>query len=283
MEYGSDAAAQAAYITSALADISGANDETIDYYNRVIVDGGNIISIDNIDSAISHAKTNSYLSNVKGWFSADFGFKNAGSNKVSALYDLSDNDNDATQSGDAYRPYWTDNILNSLPIIRFAGNASWLDYVDGCVASNHSIIYIAIRRGAGSNDGYAPDFGYKTATNSNIGAVHYIKSNLTGASYPCYDSGYYDGLGSYAVDTPFIGALVKPYSGTWYFYKNGSQEGTSSGTNPGNATGLFFAGQWSPSRGAQIDIAECIILDSAVDATTRQAIESYLNSKWEIY
>lgn len=282
MEYGSDAAARAGYVSSAAYTISGANDETVTFYNRIIQLGATVISLDSIDAAIAHAKSNSYMDYVVSWAAADFAFMNSGSEKVSYLYDLTSNKYDAVQSTGSYQPTWVDNILNGLPIIRFSGSGVWMLMSIGTVlTSDHSVIYVAVRRGSGSNDGYSPDFGYAASTDR--GAVHYIKSNLTGASYPCYNSGNYDGAGSYSVGTPFVGALVKPYSGSWYFYKNGSQEGTSSGTNPGGETGLHFAAQASPARQSQIDIAECIVLNTAANSTIRQAIESYLNDKWGVY
>lgn len=96
--------------------------EAYTYKTRVLADGGTLVSLDAVSRAIANAKDNSYYNNIRVWYSAQFGYKNAGSNAVSKLYDLSPNNFDATQSDGGKQPVWTANQQNSAAGLVFNGS-----------------------------------------------------------------------------------------------------------------------------------------------------------------
>ena len=85
------------------------------YRARVIADGGVVISMLDVDSAIKHAKFNGYWDSVAFWTSAQFGVKKDGSNAVSKLYCLKGND--AAQTTGSAQPIWTANQQNGRAMI----------------------------------------------------------------------------------------------------------------------------------------------------------------------
>ena len=209
-------------------------------------------------------------------------FVGSGSGYVTTWYDQSGNSLNSSQSTQASQPRIVNaGVLDTVtlngvtrPAVRFDGTDDFMN-ISLNITTGHTISYTAVRRGAGST--YAPDFGY-LAGSSDYGAVHYIKSNLSGASYPMYNSsGSYDGAGSYAVDTPFVGTLNLPLSsGSWNFYKNGTSEG---GGNAGNysgfgVTGLQIARQTNPSRYANNSYGDIYVFLSNLTATQRSTLET---------
>ena len=81
----------------------------IAYTNRVITNGGVIVSTTDIKAAIKNAKDNSYWTSVKCWYSGQFGIKTNGAGLVATWYDLSTNNNDAVQTTVAEQPTWVTN------------------------------------------------------------------------------------------------------------------------------------------------------------------------------
>ena len=100
----------------------GLEPEIITYRNRVVADGGSVVNIMAINTAIKKRKADGSYSNIKAWYSALGGIKLSGS-LVVKWYDITTNNNDLTTPslGVTFsRPNWQANRLGNLPGIVFA-------------------------------------------------------------------------------------------------------------------------------------------------------------------
>lgn len=79
----------------------GYSAETLAYETRVEADGGEIISMDAVEAAYASGID---LDNLQLWAGAKFGIKKNANNKVTVLYDLSNNDNDLIQADTSLAP-----------------------------------------------------------------------------------------------------------------------------------------------------------------------------------
>ncbi len=81
--------------------------ETTVQITRIEADGGTVVDADWMNTVIKTMKTQGIYGIAKFIGDANIAYKDAGSGKVSVLYDISGNDNDALQGSDASRPVWT--------------------------------------------------------------------------------------------------------------------------------------------------------------------------------
>jgi len=75
--------------------------------------------------------------------------------------------------------------------------------------------------------------------------------------------------------------LYKKSGSTVSFYENGAAKGT--GTNNDIKIGTLFAGAGGGGDFINGDISELLIYPTALADADREAVETYLNSKWAIY
>jgi hypothetical protein len=94
----------------------------VDYAARVVADGGTVVSMGDILETYRFISKNGLGTNLKGWYSPQFGYKDAGSAKVSKLYDLSVNNNDLAQATAGLQPTWTANRNNGRSGLVFAAD-----------------------------------------------------------------------------------------------------------------------------------------------------------------
>lgn len=99
--------------------------DTQAYITRVEADGGTVIDVAMVDAA--YQLLDDYTLAPIVWVGANFGVKKDGSNLVSKLYDLSDNDHDHVQATAANQPFWNDDQQNGLAAIQFNGTDEWLE------------------------------------------------------------------------------------------------------------------------------------------------------------
>lgn len=256
MEYGSDAAARAAYVPNSPIVYTPSVDV---YVSRVESDGGTIVSSSDVSSALLSAS--SYYNNILGWYSAQFGWKNTGSNKLSKLYDLSKNEYDFYHTNSAMYPTWTANQQNGKAGIVFDGSDDNLVKPTTAVKS----IFIVFKSWS-TGDSYKHLFG----NNDSIAAFH-------------------GGVGTlqWYTDNPVY------YSENWV---NGASVAAPSVVKTTNCTILtitrtnqFYLGQlcWSQNnysgRAFPGNIMELMLIDIKVDTPLRQTIEADLNSRWGVY
>jgi hypothetical protein len=272
MEYGNDAAAQAAYVTSALAYIPGANDETVEFYNRVTADGGTIISLDDIDDAISDAKTNGYYSNLKAWYSAQFACKKTG-NAITKLYDISGNDYDITAVSGS--PTWTDESQNGRAAIIFNGSSDYMATPNMSLSQPTHLIAIFNQITYTENDYLFDGLSFPTCI---------FGQDATGGV-----NNLYMYAGSHGCDSKDIGLNAYGIASLLFYGANSTLQINNSTVRTGSigaasAGGITIgAGAGNAySRAANMGLCDLIIF--ATDQTSKYPdIRSFLNSKYSCY
>jgi hypothetical protein len=206
---------------------------------------------------------------------------------VSEWRDKSGNSRHAGQSSVTSRPTITNNALNNLPLIVFDGVNDFMDIPTTILQtqSKPSIFYVFVRNNAGSTDGYSPEITVNSSNGSDNGSFHYVKTNLTGASYPMYNTGgwgIYDGAGSYTNGSAeIISFATLTSTSTYSVYKNGTLEGSAAAGNALSTFTGFRLAQQQGNRTSGISFGEIVLVLNATTAN-RESIEGYLAWKWGI-
>jgi len=211
---------------------------------------------------------------------------------VDTWYDQSGNGKDATQATTTLQPqiYNGTSVIteNGKPTMSFDGSDDTIEIPLNVAGGNTLCAYYACTYISGP--AYGPDVAVRTSTGVDNGALHYVKSNNTGASYPFYNVtnstlfGNYDGAGSYTSGTMYLIAAEFPGSSPWSVYKNGAYEGGSATYNTFNTTqtGFTLAFQENISRYTEANFSEVIFYTSD-QSTNRTGIESDINTYFSIY
>lgn len=203
---------------------------------------------------------------------------------VTQWSDKSGNNVHAVNATSASQPLYSASSFQSKGGITFDGVNDFLAITTSTPMRNtsHGVYWVMKRISQGTNDGYAPSITSAVAIpqTTDFGSLQYIKTNLTGASYPYYNTaGSFDGGGTFANDTPYIMAFQSNTTG-WGVWKNGDITGTTSSLSaPTSLGGYVLASQAAPARYANIVIAE-VIMVSSTSLATRQLIEGYTAWKW---
>jgi len=223
------------------------------------------------------------------WYDADdySSFTLSGSS-VSVWGDKSGNNNDATQSVAANKPTYSATASSgSLPGVTFDGTNDSLSVATTAGQNQtHGIYWVFSRSGAGSGDAYRPDIGILPNPGSDCGALHYIKTDNLGASYPYLPGAALGQAYDLASGTAYVNGspnVMSFQSNTtgWGVWRTGTLEGTTAGiTTPNNLNiGYVFAHQPPGTRYTNGVYSEALMVE-VTDTTTRQKIEGYLAWKW---
>src|SRR3990167_4585581 len=106
------------------------------YKTREIADGGSVINMAAVDSAITNAQDSSYYDSTKIWIGADFGVKKDANNKVTKLYNIKGT-NDFSQADTSKAGTWfASGGADSRPYIHFGIVATFNDFMDAASAVN---------------------------------------------------------------------------------------------------------------------------------------------------
>lgn len=235
------------------------------------------------------AWTPASISGLKLWI--DFSdvntlFTDAGSTNVSSdgdlIYQANDKSglgNHLTQSTEGYRPAYKTYIQNSLSASLYDGADDNLIRGDSLGLSGSPLMTVIIVAKDVGDDGYLFTIGTGTG-----GIIAFANSG--GASYRYGNGNEIFGTASFA-STSICSWVRKAttYAGQEY-YHNGSSisatsssSGTSTPTVPDNNTQVGYIGPAAP--GAYI--MEVVVYSGVLSEANRQAVEVYLNSKWNVY
>lgn len=266
----------------------GYSAETLAYKARVEADGGTVVSLDDVETAILHAKANGYYSNITGWYSSQFGYKDAGSGAVSKIYDLSPNNYDLSQATSSAQPSLVANQQNGRAWFSFDGG----DYLtttghpepSGVGARTDVFVgRFADQNGKeifsqGNNEnGHRWAFGWITSTEFHIAEC----ANISWAiSRPSVDT-------MHVIIGTFSGGDVN-LSTAMAAWVDGVSQSRSGGTDRRISTDIyngFTLGGLNTIIGYEptMKVCEIMILDDDVDATVRASIESRTNTMWDVY
>lgn len=210
------------------------------------------------------------------WLRADAGVTYDGSNNVSAWADQSGNGKNATASG-TQRPLYVNSDINGMPVISFDGVDDRLVGPNVISATPCTIIIVAkfsnseeigmLFEQYGTYDNIALYRGFNGGTSRQFRL--YNGADLTSSATTNDNQAYIfetivDGVNS-------------------YLYLNGSE--TAFG-DTGNLIpeGNYYLGYWAGADEAKtMKIAEVIVYNRAITTQERQQVESYLNTKYNIY
>jgi hypothetical protein len=219
-------------------------------------------------------KTNLSLpvtSNLGLWVKADAITGLADGAAVSSWTDQSGNARHMAQATGSKQPTYETNELNGLPVVRFvAASAKQLTNSTN-FAAPVTVIYV------GRQNGGANARVLTTVTNN------WLLGFWNGA----YDKGYFEGwvtsstAGSPASDTNWHLYSVVQTGALSSVYGNGALI-ASNGTGVAGPNGLAIGCWQVASECSNADVAEVLVYSTALSAADRQAVEGYLNTKYDL-
>jgi hypothetical protein len=223
--------------------------------------------------------------NMQLWLRSDVGVTYDGSNNVSQWLDQSGNGNNFSNSGSA-RPTISTNAVNGLPAIAFNGSSQYLQGGSGfSTFTSGATIFVVTKPTAAGSDARFLEFGTAASTNSiilqrnstNAGAALYIYNNTTPTNVSATT-----GL---TLNQFQLVSAVHSGAATATLYTDGTQTATGSiGNIPTvTRTGNFIGTNYSHNANwYQGQIAEMLVYNAPLNATQRQAVESYIYSKYGV-
>jgi len=247
--------------------------ETLAYQTRVLADSGEIISLDAVNNAILHAKTNGYWNNVRSWVDPQFGLKKSGT-AISKLYCLTGFDIIGTNT-----PTYNATGLNSLPSFDFNGTSNYMTVPNVGLGLTSAEVFIA-----GIRDADPP-------TDPTSGFWFYGSQSGVDNHVPYMDGNIYDAWGSTARKTvgnptPSLASKflynISSASGAWTARLNGTQIFTTAT----NTVGFRTAPLLGKSEGAYYykgKFGSKLLLNTVATTTQRTLINAYFNTKYAIY
>jgi len=266
--------------------------DTEAYISRVEADGGVVINEQMVNDTYQFLADNSLTSMV--WVDANFGVKKDGSNYVSKLYDLSDNDYDFTQSSAGTYPVWTANQQNGLATIYFDGTNDFL--LQSTIGKQDSFTASAVAKLSDSANARTL-WGSRTATSGSQWTFAYTFGGGAACAYGSISeqsgalvtSGY---TANDIVTTSSYHLRSDRYATgatTLYLYINGSSKSLTYGQTAADAnTGAdkyFVLGTWGNGGVSYFQgyIGSYVLFSSSLSDANRGYVESFLNTKYAIY
>jgi hypothetical protein len=220
---------------------------------------------------------------------ADTSTINLNGSTVSQWNDKSGNSKNALQATESQQPTYSATSFLGKPGITTDGVSDSLIIagLSSQISNQTHGVYWVFLRVANISVAYQPSVAvYSTNGSIDIGSLHYVKSDSSGASYPYFNNpvaNSYDGSGTYVNNTGNIMAFQANTAGTaWQVHKDGTVEGTTSGiATPSSSAinGYVLGKQINPLRHSNFTFAEMVMVQST-SVDTRQRIEGYLAHKW---
>lgn len=213
-----------------------------------------------IDSAALSSFTPAAVASCVGWFDVSYEVGLSDNDLVSLWTDrVAINGN--MSSSDALRPTYKTNIVNGLPIFRFAG-AHMLSLASQKSYANGTWFFIIKRAGTANND--------------------YMLGDAGSYSYLQYGGSWYSTSGIF-VSVAFSQDIWKlkcvKYDGVNHtYYTNGTQD-----TQASSAAGLLYKAVGANGYAAYYDVAEVVFCNAALSDTDRGNIETYFNRRYALW
>ena len=225
------------------------------------------------------------------WLNASQGFTVSGN--TTTWLDQSSNGNNAVNTAGTGPTLTTSaNGINGLPVINFNGTNQYL--AGGLAGSNSattSLTFFIVHKDANLN-GLATYLSPPGWTTGPPATTQFLHSSGVGNKFQYSVNPNADRAGAtYTISTnvPEVDEVVNN-NGQISLYVNGNSNGTfNNSASQAKFLGVFDIGAWASSgtnptanltRWFGGSIGEILIYDSALSTTNRQAVESYLDSKW---
>lgn len=218
------------------------------------------------------------------WFdAADAASMTLDGTNVTVWADKSGNGRDAAMFALDSAPAYAASTQNGLGGVWFHGAAAAKRLDFACpVAARHTLFMVM--RSTDDARAYSAPFAYDRYS-TDRGAPFFIKqSSRKSASYPLYDSGYWDGSGAqtYAVGETCVFSFRMGQTGdTVEGWKNGNLDASFTSTANNVATNLMFGASNDGQQWVGC-LLEFVIYDSRLSDADIDAAETALMSKWGV-
>ena len=259
--------------------------ETKVQIKRIKADGGTVIDEGWMDTTIRTLKAQGVYGNVKFLGDANFAVKKDGSNAVATLYDISGNNNDATQGTGANQPIWYVNQQNGKSGVSFDGVDDFL--LNAAPAYNaQSLSITAVYKKVAPLE--TSNTGVLAASSNGL-----IQFTVTDGVVNAYDTGvdYYYANAHIGLTIPnnqftayHISTITSSTAPLASAYGNGVLSGTTTVVASYATTGLRI-GSYNDAGDYAYNGSLTSLILSNVDFTAAQrtAIEAMLNTYYAIY
>ena len=256
---------------------------------RILADGGTIVDEDWMRAVISVLVQQGLMGNVKFLADANFAYKTPGAGAVSKLYDISGNNNDATQATGANQPIWTAAQQNGRAGLVFDGTNDRLVKTSpsGMSTGDSAISYLVAFNRTGGTAGYPIVVAYG-GNGTDKDMVLFVYAAAPVGAYTYGNRGVISAISTTTATQNIAKIITGTYSGsagTYNIYIDGIFEGTAE--EPGTlnlSAGSISIG--SGTDGTQIvkgNLLNCNIFNTALTTAQRTALEATVNQYYRIY
>ena len=262
---------------------------------RITADGGTVVDVAWINKVIKTLKHMGIYSDCKFIAGANLGFKNAGSNKVSTLYDVSEYNNDVVQTTDANRPIWTAAQQNGKAVVIFDGTNDALDDTSMTVTGlvHDLTLFVAYNPATLTHNEGIVSFAAASDDWNNEDSFTFCQLTVGGTTNQLFrgfsDPNTCDIQGVSASAAAFHLVTTQFNAGTAYMWTDGANElsDTYSNTNQIDLTRVGLGARLDAGAGFSVwgnnQIGIVILCAGALSTAQRTEIETLINEYYSIF
>lgn len=234
------------------------------------------IQIDPTTSGIS--KTGLML-----WLRSDSGLNTSGSN-VTDWADLSGTGNNATQTSSGNRPTVNASAIAGLPAVVFNGSSQYLNLPSGFANLSSGASVLVVKKTTASPSSYKTILDLGTGASDHFTLYDYPTTQEQLWAYAGASQSSISASSGFTLNQYQLIEGIHSGTGTAALYANGVLTGSgsinnlSNTTRSSNAIGIYT---YSTSLFFQGEIAEIFFYNRAISASERQAIEQYVNNRYQ--
>jgi hypothetical protein len=224
------------------------------------------------------------------WLKADYGIATSGTS-VTDWFDMSNQDNAATQTTGADQPTLVTNAVNGMPAVSFDGASDSMQLPSGF--SNFAAgasIFVVYKPTAVTADARIIEFGNRTtpAPGSPRDMIYVSEPNNTDLKFTAYNATTSSSLtatSAVTLNSYQLSEVVHSGAGSATIYTTGVQsaQGSVSNINTTTRTNNFVGRDFGATLFFQGEIAEIIVYNSAISAANRAKVEAYLFARYGLF
>ena len=193
---------------------------------------------------------------------------------IGGVTDKSTSANHLSNTGGTTRPLYKTTIQNSKSVGRADGVNDYLKKASPSFSNKPITLFLVYARKNTTSNRYVIGMG----TGSPAVLQNYVANTVE-----YFGNTPRASMGTATTDTFALHEFVLTSGGAVTTYKNGTQVATGSGAPSAVTMLTLFADDAVGINPSNCDIAECLIYNVALSDANRQAVESYLNTKWSLY
>jgi hypothetical protein len=191
----------------------------------------------------------------------------------SVWLDLSGNGRNGTQVASERRPSIVASGLNGRQVRRFDGVDDFMYHgYSGSLSGSFSIFIVVKLLSIGT--GYRCVFSCGNASQGSL-----LLTKISTAKWGTYTAVDAPATTTLATGQAMVLTMIDSAAAGGLFYLNGISDGTWAGNSAGQ-TDAQVGGSGNIGQSQNCDIAEVLVYPTALSTTNRQAVESYLRTKW---